>query len=148
MSTSEPPPSFPPSAARVLYVDDEPALRHAITELLQRHGYVVDTATDGVDGWLKVIDQKSPFDLVITDRQMPRMDGLSFVRKLRQASFAGRIIVFSAALTPRCVAEFETLAVDALIPKGTPAAALVSAIAQVAAGRRSPPKTVPRERHP
>ncbi|HUR57053.1 MAG TPA: response regulator [Opitutaceae bacterium] len=115
----------------MLYVDDEPSLRDLVAELLRRRGYIVDTAGDGTEGWQKVNDERAGFDLVITDRQMPKMDGLIFVRMLRQAKFPGRIIVFSAALTPTCLEELSSLSVDAVVPKGTPAAALLAIVADV-----------------
>ena len=122
---------LPTKAPRVLYVEDEPTLRDLISELLRRHGYNVDTAADGTEGWQKVNDEGTEFDLVITDRQMPNMDGLIFVRMLRQAKFPGRIIVFSAALTPHCMEELATLSVDAVVPKSTSAASLLAKVDEV-----------------
>jgi two-component system cell cycle sensor histidine kinase/response regulator CckA len=123
-----PVPARPP---RVLYVDDELSLRDLMSELLRRRGYIVDTACDGTEGWQKVNDESSAFDLVITDRQMPNMDGLIFVRMLRQARFPGRIIVFSGALTPKCIEELTTLSVDAVVPKGTPPASFLQIVAEL-----------------
>ena len=119
----------------MLYVDDEPSLRDLISELLRRRGYIVDTASDGTEGWQKVNDESAEFDLVITDRQMPLMDGLIFVRMLRQAQFPGRIIVFSAALTPHCMEELKSLSVDAVVPKGSHPASLLAVVAEVTRSR-------------
>ena len=67
--------------ARVLVVDDEPALRDALESSLAFEGYEVATASDGVEA-LDAIAENKP-DLVLLDIMMPRMDGLTAVRRLR-----------------------------------------------------------------
>ena len=67
--------------ARVLVVDDEPALRDALESSLAFEGYEVATASDGVEA-LDAIAANKP-DLVLLDIMMPRMDGLTAVRRLR-----------------------------------------------------------------
>jgi two-component system, OmpR family, response regulator MprA len=67
--------------ARVLVVDDEPALRDALESSLAFEGYEVATASDGIEA-LDAIAANKP-DLVLLDIMMPRMDGLTAVRRLR-----------------------------------------------------------------
>src|SRR5512139_867842 len=71
----------PLQGARVLVVDDEPAVRESLTSSLIFEGYQVGEACDGVDA-LEKVEQDKP-DLVLLDVLMPRMDGLTACRRLR-----------------------------------------------------------------
>ncbi len=66
---------------RILVVEDSITVREVERQMLLRAGYLVDTAVDGVDGWNAV--QKQSYDLIVSDVDMPRMNGIEFVRKLR-----------------------------------------------------------------
>src|SRR5450830_338138 len=67
---------------RVLVVDDSLTVRELERKLLSNRGYQVVVAVDGMDGWNAV--RTEPFDLVITDIDMPRMDGIELVTLIRQ----------------------------------------------------------------
>ncbi|SPS00728.1 hybrid sensor histidine kinase/response regulator [Cupriavidus taiwanensis] len=69
-------------ARRVLVVDDSLTVRELQRKLLAGRGYDVTVAVDGMDGWNVL--RAEPFDLVITDIDMPRMDGIELVRRIRQ----------------------------------------------------------------
>jgi two-component system sensor histidine kinase and response regulator WspE len=62
---------------RVLIVEDSLTVRELERKMLLHHGYDVDVAVDGMDGWNAVRD--GGFDLVVTDVDMPRMDGIELV---------------------------------------------------------------------
>ncbi len=66
----------------ILTVDDSPSMRKMVAFTLVGAGYQVVEAVDGIDAYEKA--QAQPIDLVITDQNMPRMDGLSLTRKLRE----------------------------------------------------------------
>ena len=68
----------------ILAVDDSGSLRQMVVFSLMAAGYKVTEAIDGHDGLEKA--KKQVFDLVLTDQNMPRMDGLSFIRTLRSMS--------------------------------------------------------------
>ena len=68
-------------ARRILVVDDSITTRTLEASVLTASGYDVTTAVDGMDGWRLV--QEGGFDLVVSDVQMPRMDGLELCRKIR-----------------------------------------------------------------
>jgi len=74
--------SRPAAKKRVLVVDDSITVREVQRQILRTHGYEVEVAVDGQDGWNRV--QAEPFDLVISDIDMPRMNGLEFVRHIRE----------------------------------------------------------------
>ncbi len=67
---------------RVLLCDDEIHILRAAEFKIKRAGYSVRTAGDGEEAWQLVQDQVP--DLLITDCQMPRLDGLGLVRRLRE----------------------------------------------------------------
>jgi len=66
---------------RILVVDDSITVREVECRLLQNKGYEVQTAVDGVDGWNAV--RIGDFDLVITDVDMPRMNGIDLVLSIK-----------------------------------------------------------------
>lgn len=67
---------------KILAVDDSASIRQMVEVTLQSAGYTVSTAVDGQDA----LDQCkfNRFDFVLTDQNMPRMDGLSLIRELRK----------------------------------------------------------------
>ena len=66
---------------RILVVDDSITVRELERQLLQSRGYAVDVAVDGMDGWNAV--RGTPYDLVVTDVDMPRMDGIGLVSLIK-----------------------------------------------------------------
>lgn len=69
-------------AKRVLVVDDSITIREVERNMLQTRGYDVDVAVDGMDGWNAV--RTGRYDLVISDIDMPRMNGIEFVSHIKQ----------------------------------------------------------------
>jgi two-component system KDP operon response regulator KdpE len=69
--------------SRVLVVDDEAGIRKVIQDALRREGLEVETAADGLEA-LKLLERED-FDLVVTDLNMPRLDGFDLVQKIREA---------------------------------------------------------------
>jgi two-component system sensor histidine kinase and response regulator WspE len=67
---------------RVLVVDDSITVRELERQLLENRGYGVDVAVDGVDGWNAV--RTGRYDLVVSDIDMPRMDGIQLVSHIKQ----------------------------------------------------------------
>jgi two-component system, chemotaxis family, chemotaxis protein CheY len=65
----------------ILAVDDSPSMRKMVAFTLTGAGYQVVEAVDGQDAYEKAMAQS--FDLVLTDQNMPRLDGLGLTRKLR-----------------------------------------------------------------
>ena len=69
-------------AKRILVVDDSITVRELERQLLESRGYAVDVAVDGVDGWNAI--RVGDYHLVISDVDMPRMDGITLVRSIKQ----------------------------------------------------------------
>ena len=81
---------------KILVVDDQSANIRVVSALLERHGYAVDTASNGKDA-LACAEASLP-DLVLLDMMMPGMDGFEMIRRLRANPDLSRmdIIVVSA----------------------------------------------------
>jgi len=79
---------------KVLYVEDEPELRHAVGTYLRKIFNYVDTAEDGELGLKKY--QEHHYDIVITDIQMPYMNGLEMVAEIKVLDPEQEIIIISA----------------------------------------------------
>jgi two-component system, chemotaxis family, chemotaxis protein CheY len=72
------------SRKRILVVDDSSLVRLYYRAALERCGFEVEQAINGIEALEKALAQ--PFDLAIVDINMPRMDGISFVRSLRRSA--------------------------------------------------------------
>lgn len=88
-ATLQPAPGMPAAAGgaqqaarRILVVDDSLTVREMQRKLLAARGYQVEVALDGIDGWNSV--RAGRFDLVITDIDMPRLDGVKLLERIRQ----------------------------------------------------------------
>ncbi len=79
---------------RILVVDDESNARNALAEILKEEGFGVETAADGFKGLSRAADFGP--DLVLTDLKMPGMDGIEFLRKLRDAEPDVAVVVMTA----------------------------------------------------
>ena len=79
--------------ARILIIDDEPQIRSMLTLMLEREGYEIVEAADGVAG-IKIYRQ-NPADLIITDLIMPNKDGIGMIIDLRKEFPDVKIIAMS-----------------------------------------------------
>jgi two-component system sensor histidine kinase and response regulator WspE len=84
---------------RVLVVDDSLTVRELERKLLDRHGYEIEVAVNGMEGWNAV--RTGNFDLVVTDIDMPRMDGIELVRLIRQDANLKRLPVLIVSYKDR-----------------------------------------------
>jgi len=90
-------------AKTILIVDDSTSLRTVVKLALQRAGYDVLEAGDGVEG-LSQLDKEGKVNLIVSDVNMPHMDGISFVKQLKQHprhKFAPVIMLTPRARTRR-----------------------------------------------
>lgn len=80
--------------ARILIVDDEPAVREALQRSLAFEGYATETAVDGVDA----LEKAGTYDpeLIVLDVLMPRMDGLTAARRLRATGVTVPVLMLTA----------------------------------------------------
>ena len=78
----------------ILLIEDDDTTASYLTKGLKESGYVVDRAQDGIEGLFMSMDAK--FDALIVDRMLPRLDGLSLIKKLRKENSEIPIIILSA----------------------------------------------------
>lgn len=78
----------------VLIIDDEPGLRQTVSLILREEGYQVSAAGDGEEGLARALEQKP--DVILCDVRMPRLSGLDFLDRYRQADGEGLVIVMTA----------------------------------------------------
>ena len=79
---------------RLLVIDDEANMRHMLATVLKKAGYVVETASDGSEG-LEMI-AGTPYDFVLCDIKMPKMDGMEFLKLSREKIGTSTVIMMSA----------------------------------------------------
>jgi len=107
----------PPPSLSVLYVDDEPALLEIGKLFLQRSGeFVVSTCESAPDA-IRLLSESS-FDAIISDYQMPEMDGIQFLQHLRQHGNTTPFIIFTGKGREDVVAEALNSGVDFYLQKG------------------------------
>lgn len=70
---------------KILTVDDAPDMLLSIRASIQKLGHDVDTANDGLEAWNML--EKKDYDVVVSDWNMPYIDGLELVKKIREADF-------------------------------------------------------------
>ena len=83
----------------ILIIDDDPAIRATVAEILTSEGYTVATAINGADG-LQSLDRINPA-LVLLDMRMPMLDGWGFARALQSRGIRVPILVMTAAQDAR-----------------------------------------------
>jgi two-component system chemotaxis response regulator CheY len=115
--------------ATVLIVDDEPILQMTFAILLKRAGATVHVAADGVEA-LEVLAREQ-IDAILTDKQMPNMDGVTFLRALRDRGTLYPCMLFVNGVEPESPAEMATLGVVEIVNKPLHPVELIAAFERV-----------------
>jgi two-component system sensor histidine kinase EvgS len=102
---------------RILIADDDPQVLLVLRLALERmnRGYRIETAPDGLVAWDKFLER--PFDLLISDVRMPRMDGLRLVEALRGQDESIPVILISAFGFQAKQSDFDRLKIDRCLHK-------------------------------
>jgi DNA-binding response OmpR family regulator len=114
---------------RVLVIDDDEALLRMLRLTMASAGLDVETARDGADG-LERLDG-APFDAIILDLQMPRMDGRRFYREMHSRGFETPVVILSAYGAEEAQRE---LGAAAAVPKPFDPDGLIEMIVDLAGG--------------
>jgi len=102
--------------------------RQLIEMVLARKGHEVTCAKDGEEAWLSLSARPGSYNVLVTDHDMPKLDGLALVTQVRALGFTGRIVVVSGSIDDALAAKYRALEVDAILAKPFLAGQLLTAI--------------------
>jgi CheY-like chemotaxis protein len=119
------------SQSSLLIVDDEPILRMTFQVLLKKTGATVHTAADGLEA-IKVLEREH-IDAMLSDKQMPNMDGLTLLRTLYTRNMTLPTIFFVSGVDPESYDEMVRLGVVKTVTKPLHPRDLVSTFEEVLA---------------
>ncbi|MEO8493756.1 MAG: response regulator [Planctomycetota bacterium] len=104
------------AAGRILIVDDSPTTRAVLRKVFTAAGYVVLTATDGIDAWERLGTQR--VDVVISDVEMPRLNGFDLARRIK-SKFTLPVILVTGMEKEEHRREGLAAGADAYVVKST-----------------------------
>src|SRR5262249_5924438 len=119
----------PAASGRALVVDDSRAIREALTAMLARDGWIVDVAEDGARAWHMA--QQLRYDLVVTDLEMPRMNGFELIARLRDDRVLADVpvVIITSRATPENRRRAKDLGVKSMVAKPITRRKLLDALA-------------------
>jgi CheY-like chemotaxis protein len=100
---------------RILVVENNDTLRGLLKITLESCGYVVETANDGLSGLQKL--EEDSYDLLITDKQMPRMDGLDLIDEIFLIKMDIKILLISGGFTREVLEHAKSRGVKECLSK-------------------------------
>jgi signal transduction histidine kinase len=115
-----PPPAAAPAPAagrRVLLVEDEPLVAQTSVAVLEHFGHTVTHLLDGAEAWTHLSTKPAQYDVLLLDVNMPRMNGVDLVRRVRGTEFSGRIVVMSGRVDEADLRALKDLRVDYILAK-------------------------------
>ena len=101
--------------ARILVADDQATMRHIIAEMLQEKGHTVTAVEDGLAAYESA--KSGDFDLIVADVNMPRLDGLEFLKKIKAEKPGTKVIFVTGMLEETVRIGSAKLGLDGLIMK-------------------------------
>jgi DNA-binding response OmpR family regulator len=111
---------------RILIADDDYAIRHLIAKLLIGRGFTVTTVNDGEQAWEALCD--GPFDVLLTDNQMPELSGVELIERIRAAGLRLPVIMVSGAFALEEMCSYPGLHIHQVLPKPFNPSELVKAV--------------------
>jgi CheY-like chemotaxis protein len=105
------------SGPRILCVEDDPRFRSVLATGFEVLGFEVVMAGHGREALIQFRKYAGAFDVILTDNEMPEMDGLELVHEVRMLNFKGRIVVMSGHLSPERLSAFSEHNVNGFFQK-------------------------------
>ncbi len=121
---------------RVLCVDDSVPIIRILRIGLESAGHKADCFTSAVDVRDRFSTDPIPYDVAVTDHEMPGMSGLELVRFLRARSFSGGILVYCSPLDAADAAAYRDAGVSLFLSKPAELSHVLSAVERAAPARR------------
>jgi CheY-like chemotaxis protein len=129
------PPAERGRRTRVLLAEDDRALRRFLEVVLERAGYKVIPAADGLEAMKVALS--TPIDIVVTDAMMPNLSGHEFCRFLRNSQTLSHLPVILLSALERKEPEQNLEQVDAFLSKPVSAESLVACIEKLLADKKA-----------
>lgn len=121
---------------RVLVVDDDPELRQIVVCALQNRGYQAEGAEDGLQALARL--QQGSFDMVVTDFQMPRLDGLALLREVRRLEPPLPVVILTGFVDTSMEAVFRRAGAFRVLMKGGRLGDLVRTVEEACTVSKNP----------
>ena len=115
--------STPDTHRTVLLVEDDPVLRDVNHDLLENAGFDVDSAADGELGWQALRTKR--YDLLVTDYDLPQLNGLQLVVRLRAQGLQLPVILASGSSELGAISDYPELRLAAILKKPIPFEVLI-----------------------
>ena len=112
----------------VLCADDNVLVLDMLANTIRSAGHEVDVATDGRAAVTKIARDPGYFQIIVTDTQMPRLDGFGLVEQARSVGYRGKFIVFANGLSAEDRQRYHELHVDCVIDQPAKRGELVQAV--------------------
>ena len=136
--STEPPselsPKEPLKGVNLLICEDSDTVSMLLRVMLERAGAVVITAADGEEGLARFTQHSNELDLIITDMQMPKLNGYELTRLIRATDWSGHIVALTAFAASEDEGKCRTAGCSHYLTKPINPASFASSIAAVLAG--------------
>jgi PAS domain S-box-containing protein len=126
-----------PITRRILLVEDEPLVAQTVISILRRCGHQLHHVADGSDAWRHLAPDLSRYDLLIIDVNLPGMNGIDLVSRVRERKFPGGILIVSGRLGMGHLRALVEMNVDRVLTKPFTAHQLELAVRECLAERRN-----------
>ena len=107
------------AATKVLMADDSNTVRQQVSKILREAGYAdLSIFDNGADAYAAINAQtETPFDIIVTDIEMPQLDGLTLCRKLKESHSPSKVIILSSMISEQVAAKCRRVGADAYLSK-------------------------------
>ena len=102
---------------RILCVDDNAPLLRTLAVGFRKYGFEVATASHGIDALMQFRANAGNFATILTDQDMPKMDGSEFIKQVRALGYKGRVLVMSGRLSASACQAYQDLEVSGFLSK-------------------------------
>jgi len=120
---------------RILVIDDEEIVRISCGKCLAPEGYHVDAAANGAEGLR--LTRENDYDLILTDLNMPDMDGLEFLTTMKETQSEAKVIMITGYSTGEHAAEASRLGAYDYIEKPFTPDTLIAAVKGALQGKKN-----------
>jgi PAS domain S-box-containing protein len=112
-----PRPTVSVNVARILVVDDQPAVAALLSRIFELWGHRVTVLEDGTAALNKLAQDPAGFDICVTDLNMPGATGFDVIRAIRDRNLAIKVVVMGGYITAEVRQTLDQLKIDAILPK-------------------------------